>query len=192
MAPVNEGGNGAAPWLASGQRVIVNPASGEHVVIRTSGAETGGRELVFDLFLPPGTHVPATHVHPVQTEQFAVVAGRMRFDLAGRTILAGTGDTVVVPPRTVHWFGNAGPEIAHALVTVRPALRMEELLEASEAMGPPKRFLGLKLTRPTAFAAFMLEFRREIAVPHVPAFLVIALLGPLAVLARRRTARPAP
>ena len=180
-----------APWLASGRRVIVNPTSGEHIVIRTSGAETGGRELVFDLFLPPGTHVPATHVHPLQTEQFAVVAGRMRFNMAGRTILAGPGETVVVPPRTVHWFGNAGSEVAHAVVKVRPALRMEELLEASEAMGPPKRILGLKLTPATAFAAFMLEFRREIAVPHVPAFLVNALLAPLARLARRRAARSA-
>ena len=60
-------------------RVIDNPISGERIVIRESGVQTGGRLLSFDLFLPPGGHVPARHVHPIQEEQFTVVAGRMRF-----------------------------------------------------------------------------------------------------------------
>ncbi len=59
-------------------RVIVNPISGERVVIRVSGAQTGGELLIFDLYLPPGAHVPARHVHPVQEEQFTVLAGQMK------------------------------------------------------------------------------------------------------------------
>src|SRR5205085_11403110 len=90
------------PALAG--RVIDNPISGERMVIRESGAQTGGRLLSFDLFLPPGGHVPARHVHPIQVEQFTVVAGRMRFRLGRRTILAHPGDTVLVPAGTAHWF----------------------------------------------------------------------------------------
>src|SRR5690348_8105757 len=59
-------------------RVIVNPISGERIIIRESGAQTNGRLLVFDLYLPPGAHVPARHVHPVQEERFTVVSGLMR------------------------------------------------------------------------------------------------------------------
>ncbi|MBO0706281.1 MAG: hypothetical protein J2P39_13235, partial [Candidatus Dormibacteraeota bacterium] len=54
-------------------RVIENPVSGERIVIRRSGAETGGALLAFDLFLPPGAHVPAGHVHPEQEERFTVL-----------------------------------------------------------------------------------------------------------------------
>jgi quercetin dioxygenase-like cupin family protein len=181
-----------ATAAAAGQRVIVNPASGERIVIRSSGDETGGRLLVFDLFLPPGSHVPARHVHPVQSEQFVVVQGRMRFSVGRGTILAGPGDAVLVPPGVPHWFGNAGQRLAHARVEVRPALRMEELLEASEAMGEPRRFLGMPVPRLSALASFMLDFRQEIAAPNVPACVVHAALTPLAMLHRRRVGRSAP
>jgi quercetin dioxygenase-like cupin family protein len=172
--------------------VIINPASGERIVVTAGGAETAGRLLAFDLDLPPGAHVPARHVHPVQTERFTVVAGRMRFTLGRRTVLAGPGETVVVPPGVPHWFGNAGPGIARVRVEVRPALRMEELLAASEAMGEPRRVLGTRVPRLRAFARFMLEFERELAVPDVPPFLVRAILTPLAWLDRRRRRGTAP
>jgi quercetin dioxygenase-like cupin family protein len=173
---------------AAGQ-VITNPISGERIVIRESAAQTGGRLLAFDLFLPPGAHVPARHVHPVQEERFTVVAGRMRFRLGRfgrRTILAHPGDTVLVAAGTAHWFGNAGAGVAHARVEVRPALRMEELFESAAAMGRTRLFPGARLPRLSDLALFLLEFQRELAVPDVPAPLVRALLAPLAWLGRRR------
>src|SRR2546423_9696145 len=173
-------------WIPAAGRVIDNPISGERIVIRESGAQTGGRLLYFDLFLPPGGHVPARHVHPIQEEQFTVVAGRMRFRLGRRTMLAHPGDTVLVPAGTAHWFGNAGAGVAHARVEVRPALRMEELFESAAAMGRARPFPGVRLPRPSDLALFLIEFQRELGVPDVPASLVRALLAPLAWLGRRR------
>jgi quercetin dioxygenase-like cupin family protein len=167
-------------------RVIVNPMSGERIVVRQSGTETNGELFAFDLYLPPGGHVPAGHVHPIQREQFTVVAGLMRFRLGRRTILAHPGETVAVPPGTAHWFGNAGAEIAHARVEVRPALRMEELFETTEAMGRAGHFLGTRLPRLSDLARVILDYQREVAVPNVPAFLVNAVLAPLAWLGRHR------
>ncbi len=167
-------------------RVIHNPISGERIVIGVSGAETGGQLLAFDLFLPPGGHVPARHAHPVQEERFTVVTGLMRFRLGRRTLLAAPGETVIVPAGTAHWFGNASPRITHARVEVRPALRMEELFEMTEAMGLAGQRRGAYLSRLTDLARIVLEFQREVAVPRVPAFLVRALLAPLARLGRRR------
>jgi quercetin dioxygenase-like cupin family protein len=171
------------PMAAAGGRVIVNPISGERIVVRTSGAQTGGRLLAFDLFLPPGAHVPARHVHPIQAEQFTIVAGRMRFSLGRRTILAGPGETVVVPSGMPHWFGNAGPDPAQASVEVRPALRTEELLEASGAMALAG---GARMPRPADLAHLLVEFQREIAVPDLPRFLVRAVLVLLAWVGPRR------
>jgi len=167
-------------------RVIDNPISGERIVIRQSGAQTGGRLLAFDLFLPPGGHVPAPHVHPVQEERFTVVGGRMRFRLGRRTIVASPGETVLVPPGTPHWFGADGAEAAQARVEVRPALRMEELFETTEAMGRAGHFPGTRLPRLSDLALMLVEYRRELAVPAVPGILVRAALAPLAWLGRRR------
>jgi len=167
-------------------RVIDNPVSGERIVIRQSGAQTGGRVLAFDLFLPPGGHVPAGHVHPVQEERFTVVAGRMRFRLGRRTILAGAGETVRVPPGTPHWFGNAGDDVAHSRVEVRPALRMEELLDWTGRLGTSGHLPGTRIPRLSDLALMLIEFQRELAVPNVPPSVVRAVLAPLAWFARNR------
>lgn len=182
-------GGAGSGWLPAAGHVIDNPISGEHIVIRESGAETGGALLSFDLFLPPGAHVPARHVHPVQEERFTVVAGRMRFRLGRfgrRTILARPGDTVRVPAGTAHWFGNAGAGVAHARVEARPALRMEEMFETAAAMRVVRYVPGAPMPRLSELALFLIEFRRELTVPDMPAFLVRALLAPLAWLGRRR------
>ena len=171
---------------SSARRTIENPVSGERIVIRESGAQTGGQLLVFDHFLPPGGHVPAGHVHPVQEERFTVIDGQMRFRLRGRTILAGPGETVVIPAGAAHWFGNAGPAVSHARVEVRPALRMEELFEATEAMGRAGRLPGTRLLRPSDLALLLLEFQRELAVPRIPSVVLRIALAPLAWLGRRR------
>lgn len=175
--------------LPADGRVIVNPVSGERVIIRVSGAQTGGELLVFDLYLPPGAHVPARHVHPSQEEQFTVVSGQMRFRLGRfgrRVILAQPGETIRVLPGMAHWFGNASATTSHARVEVRPALRMEELFELTEALGRTSSNGATRRPRLGDLARIALEFQREVAVPEVPASLVNVLLAPLAWLARRR------
>jgi len=164
--------------------VIENPISGERIVIRTTGAETAGQLLAFDLFLPPGGHVPAGHVHPEQEERFSVVSGEMRFRLGGRNILAGPGETVVIPAGQPHWFGNSGSGVSHAQVEVRPALRMQEMFEATEAISLAGHFPGTRLPRLSDLALVLLEFRRELAMPNLPPGIVTAVLSPLAWWAR--------
>jgi quercetin dioxygenase-like cupin family protein len=170
------------------RRVIDNPISGERIVIRTSGAQTAGRLLSFDLSLPPGGHVPARHVHPEQVERFTLLAGQLRFRVGRRTFLPSPGETITVPAGTAHWFGNPGTQVAHVRVEVEPALRMEELLEATEAMARAGHLLGTRLPRLSDLALILIEFRRELAVPNIPAGIVRTVLGPVAWLGRRRRA----
>jgi quercetin dioxygenase-like cupin family protein len=184
VEPAHDAGNEEVP----AGRVIVNPISGERIVIRESGEQTGGLLLSFDLFLPPRAHVPARHVHPTQEERFTIVEGRMRFRLGRfglRTIVANPGDTVIVPPGTAHWFGNAGAGVTHALVEARPALRTEEMFESAAAMSVARYVPGTKMPRLSELARFLIEFQRELAVPDLPPFLVRAVLAPLAWLGRR-------
>ncbi len=164
------------------RRVIHNPISGERIEIRTSGAQTDGRLLCFDVFLPPGGHVPAPHTHPEQVERFTVLAGHLRFRIGRRSFLASPGETIAVPAGKPHWFGNAGTDVAHARVEVEPALRMEELLVASEALAHSRY-----LRRLSDLALVLVEFQRELAIPNVPAALARAILAPVGWLGRRRT-----
>jgi quercetin dioxygenase-like cupin family protein len=155
-------------------RTIDNPISGERIIIRTTAADSDGRLLAFDLFLPPGGHVPAWHAHPIQEERFTIVRGELTFRLGRRSLTARAGDTILIPPGTSHWFGNTSRRDTEARVEIRPALRMQELLELGPGLSQPGR------PRLRALARFLLEFQRELAMPVLPPRLGRALLWPLA------------
>jgi quercetin dioxygenase-like cupin family protein len=169
-------------------RVIENAVSGERIVIRRSARETDGALLSFDLYLPPGKHVPASHAHPGQEEVFTVITGAMHFRIGRRHLIARAGDTVRVPSGTSHWFGNRTMQTAHAYVEARPALRLEELFVANEAM-ECRTVAGRRVPHVTALAAALLDHQPEIRAPLIPAWLVRTILAVPARLGRRRAAR---
>ncbi len=167
-------------------QVLENPVSGERIVFQKTAADTDGELLAFKLFLDPEGHVPGVHVHPEQEERFEVVKGTMRFQRGLKTVVARAGDTVVVPPGTMHRFANAGDEPAHLLVEVRPALRMEQLLEIATSLAQEGRTNRKGMPSPLDLALFVREFEREVRVPLMPAGLVRVALAPLARLAESR------
>src|ERR1700740_3608579 len=115
-------------------KLIVNPLSGEEIVVLRSAADTGGPVLDWELRLAPGGRVPSSHAHPEQQETFTVLEGTMCFRVGSRRIIARPGQRVLVPPGTVHHFANAGRVTARVAVESRPALRMQELLETAAAL----------------------------------------------------------
>ncbi len=170
---------------AAGPAVIVNPLSGEQITIRATAADDGRSVLEWELLLAPGGRVPSSHAHPEQEECFTVLEGRMRFRVGGRRITAGPGDTVVVPPGTVHHFANAGPRPARVAVQTWPALSMQELLETAAAMAQAQHAAARRLPSPVDLALFMRDFEREVRAPYLPAVVVRAVIRPAAWLARR-------
>jgi mannose-6-phosphate isomerase-like protein (cupin superfamily) len=151
--------------MAYAGQILENPLSGERIVFRKTVADTAGELLAFELFLSPDGHVPGAHVHPEQEERFEVVKGTVKVRRGLKTVVARPGDTVVVPPRTIHRFENAGNEPAHVLVEVRPALRMEELFETATALALEGRTNRKGMPKPLELALFVREFEREVRAP---------------------------
>jgi quercetin dioxygenase-like cupin family protein len=166
-------------------QVLDNPVSGERFIFSETAADTGGELLAVEFVVAPDGRVPGAHVHPVQEERFEVASGTMRFKKGRDTVLAGPGDTLVVPPGTAHRFANAGEGPAVVRVEVRPALRMEELWETVVALAREGRTFRSGLPRPLDLALFMREFEQEVRAPFAPG-MVRAATAPLAWLAARR------
>lgn len=167
-------------------QVLNNPISGERITFRKTAAETDGELLAIELELSPDGHVPGAHVHPRQEERFEILSGAVRFRKGLRRVTARAGDTVVVPPGVVHRFENVGNAPAHVRVEIRPALRMEELFEATVSMALEGRTTRTGMPRPFDLALFMSEFEAEVRAPFLPAALVRAAIAPLAWMGRRR------
>lgn len=149
--------------------VIENPVSGERITIKRTAEQTGGTLLAWELVLAPGGRVPASHSHPRQEERFTVLDGQMRFRVGWRRVIAGPGDTVIVPPGTVHHFANDGTEPARVAVETWPALAMEDLLEIAAAMAREQHAAGRARPRAADLARFMRAFESEVAAPLFPA-----------------------
>jgi quercetin dioxygenase-like cupin family protein len=171
--------------MAFSGQVLDNPVSGERFIFHKLADDTAGELLAFDLVVQPDGRVPGGHVHPVQQERFQVLSGTMRFRKGLRTLLAGPGDEIVVPPGAFHQFANAGDEPAVVRVQVEPALRMEQLYETAVALAREGRTLPSGMPKPLDLALFMREFEREVRAPIAPG-LVSALMAPLAWMATRR------
>lgn len=172
------------PELTAGPRVISNPLSGERITITASAPARG--ELAWELELAPGGRVPSSHAHPEQAECFTVLAGQLRFRVGHRRLTARPGDTVRVPPGTVHHFANPFGVPARVAVCTSPALSMQELLETAAALAEVQHAAGRRLPSPIDLALFMRDFDREVRAPFLPAPLVRAVVRVTARLARRR------
>lgn len=168
--------------MAPAGHVIANPLSGELITIH----QASGDLLAWELVLAPGGRVPSSHSHPQQQESFSVIEGRLRMRVGRRRVLALPGDTVTVPPGTVHHFANPGPGSARVAVETTPALDMAALLSTAAAMASEQQAAARRLPRPTDLMLFMREFQHEVSAPYLPAPLVRLVTAIVARLARRR------
>ncbi|MET0817830.1 MAG: cupin domain-containing protein, partial [Solirubrobacteraceae bacterium] len=159
-------------------QIIQNPVSGETIEFLQTSADTGGELLEFELTLTPEGHVPGAHVHPEQEERFHVLEGEMTFRLGARKIVAGPGETVIVPAGRMHRFANRSGAPVKARVEVSPALDMEVLLETTTELALEGNVLRSGMPKPLHLALFVSRFRREVRAPFPPAWMVRALMSP--------------
>jgi quercetin dioxygenase-like cupin family protein len=173
--------------MISPGQTLENPVTGERFTFTDTAATTGGELLAFDFALRPGGAVPIPHVHPVQTERFEVVGGRMRFRVGLRTLEAGPGDVVEVEPGVAHSFANAGETEARLRVEVRPALAMEEMFGEVIGMAQAGRMNRRGMPRNLLeLAVLARRYDQEAHAPLLGVRVQRMLLAPLVLLARLR------
>ena len=111
---------------ASARVVALGPGEGrpipgrEEVVLKATGADTGGTVAVLEATTPPGERADP-HVHHDNDELFYVLEGRVRFEVGGQTVEAAAGAFVFVPRGTVHVARTVGAGPARVLAAFVPA-----------------------------------------------------------------------
>ena len=150
--------------------------------------EQDGDDVIVDMKVEPGGGVPA-HVHPRQVETFEVISGRLRFLRGAAHVVAGPGETVVVPAGVKHNFENAGDTQAHARCRVSPALNLigffEESSQAARDGLYNRALIPLKPRALPVLAGMLERYGNEVEMSYPPKP-VQALLKPLARFNRAR------
>jgi mannose-6-phosphate isomerase-like protein (cupin superfamily) len=150
---------------------IQNPVTGERVTFLETAAETRGEAVVIDTSVAPGGFVAATHVHPLQSERFEIVAGRAEFRVGEERLTAEPGHVVLVEPGTPHRFRNAGREELRFVTEIRPALGFETFLETMYGLAADGKTNRKGLPNPLRLAVIMREHFDLVRLPFPPAFL---------------------
>jgi quercetin dioxygenase-like cupin family protein len=159
-----------APMIRTGD-TLHNPVTGERLHFLETAADTNGEHVLVEVTVEPDGFVAAAHVHPHQTETFEIVSGAIWFELGGKEILAGAGDTVVVEPGTAHKFWNAGWEAAVFRTEVRPALAFERLIETMFTLAADGKTNRKGMPNPLRLAVIADAHFDNVRLPFPPAWL---------------------
>jgi mannose-6-phosphate isomerase-like protein (cupin superfamily) len=151
--------------------VIENPVTGERLLFLETSAETNGEYVLVECTVQPNGFVAAAHVHPHQTERFEIESGTIAFKLNGEVIVAGPGETVVVPPGSSHKFWNAGETEAVFVTEVRPALGFERLLETMFGLATDGKTNKKGMPNPLRLAVIANAHFEDVRLPFPPAWM---------------------
>jgi mannose-6-phosphate isomerase-like protein (cupin superfamily) len=151
--------------------VIENPVTGERLLFLETSRETGGEYVLVECTVQPNGFVAAAHMHPHQTERFEIESGTVAFKLDGEEIVAGPGETVIVPAGSAHKFWNAGETEAVFVTEVRPALQFERLLETMFALANDGKTNKKGMPNPLRLAVIANAHFDDVRLPFPPAWM---------------------
>jgi mannose-6-phosphate isomerase-like protein (cupin superfamily) len=109
---------------------LENPVTGHQVIFLQTGAETNGQLLQIEYIVPsreePLQYIPL-HFHHVAEERFETLSGRLGVIVGDKNKqrILEAGESVVIPPGTVHAFWNAAGEELRFITDIRPAGQLQ-------------------------------------------------------------------
>ena len=75
---------------------IENPVTGERITFLATSRDTDGEAVVIETVVQPDGFVAAAHVHPSQSERFAVAEGTLGLKVDGQEMTLEAGDVAIV------------------------------------------------------------------------------------------------
>ena len=156
---------------------------GSTFVIVESQASNDGSEIVFEITMASGAMGPPRHSHPAQDESWTVQAGELSVlvDDQWRTLAAG--ETLAIPPGTVHTLANGSAATVRFHDTHRPALDFQDYIEDLDRLTRSGKLSARMTPRTLIYGAMVLVDHRPMqltaSVGQRAAEPVLAALGKL-------------
>jgi quercetin dioxygenase-like cupin family protein len=169
---------------------ITNPVTGERITFHQTSADTNGEAVVVECTVQPDGAVAAAHVHPSQSERFAVVEGALGLKVGNERRTLARGEVAFVEPGTRHKFWNAGEDEVRFVCEIRPALQFESLLETMFALAADGKTNKRGMPNPLRLAVIARAHFDTVRLPFPPSWLQKAGLALGAPIGRGLGYRP--
>jgi quercetin dioxygenase-like cupin family protein len=156
---------------------IQNPVTGERITFLATSKDTDGEAVVIETVVQPDGFVAAAHVHPSQTERFAVAEGTLGLKVDGKEMTLEAGDVAIVEQGQAHKFWNAGDEPVKFVCEIRPALQFESLLETMFSLAADGKTNKKGMPNPLRLAVIAKRHFDTVQLPFPPAWMQAAGLA---------------
>ena len=137
-----DGERGSATFRPASALPDLAQPSGGGAAYLASSALTGGDYGLFRWDMPASPSGPAPHFHRTMSEAFFVLTGTVLLRDGARTVEAGPGDFLYVPPGGVHGFRNESGAPASMLMLFAPGAPRETYFEELAEVARSGRRLG--------------------------------------------------
>jgi mannose-6-phosphate isomerase-like protein (cupin superfamily) len=111
-------------------KLLLHPRTGDRLVVLEEATEPFGESVRFEILTDVVSLPPDDHVHLAQAEHLEVLAGTLSVRVAGRVHVLRAGGAITIPPGTPHAVWNVDPERTRTRGEFRPALDMQQRMEA--------------------------------------------------------------
>ena len=111
-------------------KLLLHPRTGDRLVVLEEATDSAGESFRFEILTNVVVAPPEDHVHRDQAEHIEVLAGTLHVRIAGREHVLRAGAVITIPAGTPHAVWNVDPRETRTLGEFRPALDMQERMEA--------------------------------------------------------------
>ena len=156
---------------------------GTNFVVVASGSNDDPDEIVFEITMAPGALGPPRHSHPTQEEFWTVQTGELSVLVNDHWHTLAAGESLTIPPGTVHTLANRSAATVRFLDGHRPALDFREYIEDLDRLTRSGKLSARMTPRTLIYGAMVLVDHRPMqltaSVGQRAAEPVLAALGKL-------------
>ena len=118
---------------------------GTSFLIVESAADSRGERIEFEVTMAPDALGPPRHFHPRQDESWRVLEGELSVFVDGAWRTLGAGESLSIPPNSVHTLRNRSGAAVRFRDVHEPALDFQDYIEALHELAAAGK-MGKRMT----------------------------------------------
>jgi quercetin dioxygenase-like cupin family protein len=154
---------------------------GTSFLIIESAADSDGERVEFEITMAPGALGPPKHYHPIQEESWQVLKGDLSVFVGTGWRTLSEGETLSIPPKTVHTLRNGSDDVVRFRDVHVPALDFQDYIEALHRQAATGGITGRRTPSTLIHGAMVLRQHRttqvSAAAPQRAAETALSLIG---------------